>query len=80
MTQPTTTQTVMEIVLRSPGCHIEDILHECPGLTWNQVFLAIDYLSRAGEIRVTLDGERTYRIQAHYDTPVATPPAAPALL
>lgn len=61
-------------------CSMEELVTLCPELTWNQVFLAIDYLSRAGEIRVTLDGDRTYRVQAHYDITVATTPAAHAPL
>lgn len=36
----------------------------CRELTWNQVFIAIDDLSRTGQVGVTLDGDRTYRVQA----------------
>ena len=54
-------------------CSMEELVTLCPELTWNQVFLAIDYLSRAGEIRVTLDGDRTYRVQAQHAVPVAAP-------
>jgi hypothetical protein len=45
-------------------CSMEEMLTLCPELTWNQVFLAVDYLSRTGQIRVTLDSNRTYRVQA----------------
>lgn len=41
-------------------CSMEELVDLCPELTWNQVFLAIDYLSRDGQIHVTLDGDRTY--------------------
>ncbi len=61
-------------------CSMEEVVTLCPELTWNQVFLAIDYLSRAGQVRVTLDGDRTYRVQAHRAVPVAASPAAPAPL
>jgi hypothetical protein len=44
-------------------CPLEEVVGLCPDLTWNQVFLAIDYLSRTGEIRVTRDPGRTYRVQ-----------------
>lgn len=51
-------------------CPMEEIVGICPELTWNQVFLAIDYLSRTGQIRVTLDSGRTYRVAAsHPATP-----------
>lgn len=43
-------------------CPMEEIVGLCPELTWNQVFLAIDYLSRTGQIRVTRDSGRTYRV------------------
>ena len=45
-------------------CPIEEVAALCPDLTWNQVFLAIDYLSRTGQVRVLLDSGRTYRVQA----------------
>lgn len=45
-------------------CPMEEIVGLCPELTWNQVFLAIDYLSRTGQIRVTKDSGRTYRVAA----------------
>jgi hypothetical protein len=40
-------------------CSMEELVTLCPELTWEQVFLAIGYLSRAGQIRVILDGEGT---------------------
>jgi hypothetical protein len=45
-------------------CPMEDVVSLCPELTWNQVFLAIDYLSRTGQIRVTPDVGRTHRVEA----------------
>ncbi len=54
-------------------CSIEEVMTLCPELTWNQVFIAIDDLSRAGQVRVTLDGDRTYRVQAQHAVPVAAP-------
>lgn len=45
-------------------CAMEDVVGLCPDLTWNQVFLAVDYLSRTGQIRVTIDKNRTYRVRA----------------
>ncbi|MDK2745658.1 MAG: hypothetical protein NDI90_22360 [Nitrospira sp. BO4] len=54
---------------QSTGCAMEEVVALCPDLTWNQVFLAIDDLSRSGEIRVTLDADRAYRIQIHRPAP-----------
>lgn len=45
-------------------CAIEEVVGLCPELTWNQVFLAIDYLSRTGQVRLTMDIARTYRVRA----------------
>lgn len=57
-------------------CPIEEVPGLCPDLSWNQVFLAIDYLSRTGQVRVTLDKGRTYRVKAlqmqHQQSPVAS--------
>jgi len=45
-------------------CAMEDVVGLCPDLTWNQVFLAIDYLSRTGQVRITRDTGRTYMVRA----------------
>lgn len=45
-------------------CAIEEVVGLCPELTWNQVFLAVDYLSRTGQVRLTMDTARTYRVRA----------------
>lgn len=58
-------------------CSIDQLVALCPELTWNQVFLAIDYLSRSGQIRVTLDGDGTYKVQASHAAPITAAPAAP---
>ncbi len=63
MTQTATTQAVMDIVRRSPGCDLEEIVHECPGLTWNQIFLAIDQLSRKGDVVLKLQQAGHYCVK-----------------
>jgi len=59
-------------------CPMEEVVTLCPELTWNQVFLAIDYLSRTGQICVTLDTGRTYRVAASRSTTGASSSVAPA--
>lgn len=44
-------------------CPLEEVGDLCPDMTWNQVFLAIDHLSRAGQIRVTLESGRVYWVR-----------------
>lgn len=50
---------------RGTACPLEEVMELCPELTWNQVFLAIDYLSRTGEVRVTMDVGKTYTVQTY---------------
>ncbi|HMS82397.1 MAG TPA: hypothetical protein PKD12_01950 [Nitrospira sp.] len=46
-------------------CSMEEVVGLCPELTWNQVYLAIDYLNKAGMVRVALDPDRTYTVQVY---------------
>ncbi len=46
------------------ACSLEEVMDLCPELTWNQVFLAIDHLSRTGQVLVTMDVGKTYTVQA----------------
>lgn len=50
--QQETDHRVLEIIVRSPGTVLDDIVLQCRGLTWNQVFLAIDRLSREGVLTI----------------------------
>ncbi len=52
----------MEVILRSPGSQLEEVVLECPDLTWNQVFCELDRLSRAGQVRVTARGPGCYAV------------------
>ena len=54
---------IIETVSRSPGCLIEELALECPGLTWNQVFLAVDRLSRTGQLLLSRKGPGVYAIR-----------------
>ncbi|OQW32671.1 MAG: hypothetical protein A4E19_04720 [Nitrospira sp. SG-bin1] len=49
-------------------CPLEHMMDLCPELTWNQMFFAIDDLSRRGEVRVTMEADRTYRVQVRSQT------------
>jgi hypothetical protein len=46
-------------------CPLEEVVDLCPDITWNQIFLAIDHLSRTGQVHVRLDANRTYWVQTH---------------
>jgi hypothetical protein len=47
-------------------CPLEEIMDLCPDITWNQAFLAIDHLSRTGQVRVRVDAGRTYWVQTYH--------------
>lgn len=67
---------VLEMIVRSPGTVIDDIVLECPDLTWNQVFVVFDRLSRERVLTMSLEGRGQYAITflITHDT---TPPTAP---
>jgi len=55
---------IIEVLARSNGCLLEEIVDQCSDLTWNQVFLEVDRLSRTGEIRLGLRGPGRYIVTA----------------
>jgi len=53
---------ILAAVHRAPGCQLDELVLTIPELTWNQVFLEVDRLSRTGQVRMTAMGKRTYTI------------------
>ncbi len=51
---------ILQAVLHRPGRVMEDLLLDCPGLTWNQIFFEIDRLSREGRVRLAMEGPARY--------------------
>jgi len=63
MTQHTLVEDqVIDIVQRAHACDLEDVTRHCTNLTWNQVFLAVDRLSRRGELRLVSRGRGRYTV------------------
>lgn len=56
-------EQIIQAVSEAPGCLLEDLAPACPGLTWNQIFLAVDRLSRTGEVLLNQSGAGTYRLR-----------------
>ncbi len=52
----------MEVIIRSPGGQLEEVVIECPDLTWNQVFCELDRMNRAGQVRLTTKGPGLYAL------------------
>ena len=65
---------VLEVIVRSPGSMLDDIALQCPDLTWNQIFIAIDRLSREGMLKLTPKGRGLYAVHLSNSTPHSTSP------
>jgi hypothetical protein len=53
----------LEVIARSPGSALDDIVFECLDLTWNQVFITIDRLSREGTLSLARKGRGLYTVR-----------------
>ena len=58
----TVVDRILEAVRLAPACQLDDLVLSLPGLSWNQVFLEVDRLSRSGHVRVHSNGEGTYTL------------------
>lgn len=58
----TVADRILDAVHRAPGCQLDDLVLSVSELTWNQVFLEVDRLSRTGQVRMTAMGKGTYTI------------------
>ena len=61
--QGTVADRILETLRRAPVCELDDLELRLPDLTWNQVFLEIDRLSRTGQVRVTAKGLGVYTVR-----------------
>jgi hypothetical protein len=61
--QETIADRILKVVRRAPGCQLDDLEDRLPGLTWNQIFLEVDRLSRMGQVRVMPIGNGTYTVR-----------------
>jgi uncharacterized protein (DUF433 family) len=52
MTHCETGDRVVAVVVSAPNATLEDVVRQYPDLTWKQIVLAIDRLSRNGEMQV----------------------------
>jgi hypothetical protein len=53
---------VIGILHRTLTCDLEEVTHQCANLTWNQVFIAVDRLSRKGKIMLSPRGRGMYAL------------------
>lgn len=61
MPPPALAEDILAAVSQSP-CRLEELVRACPDFTWNRIFLEVDRLSRAGLVRLTLQGAGIYSV------------------
>jgi hypothetical protein len=49
---------ILEVVKANPGCTLDELILSLSGLSWSDVFLEVDRLSRSGQLRLTKSGSR----------------------
>ncbi len=57
------TKRVLGEVKRTHGCDLDTLRHHLPDLSWSQIFLEVDRLSREGQLLVTYGTEGRYMIR-----------------
>jgi hypothetical protein len=65
-------EVLMEVlaVAQGTGCSFEELISVCQDLTWNQIFLELDRLSREGRVQLSQAGSGTYRVRVPKPGPV----------
>ena len=65
------TDRILGAVQRTHGCDLDTLTNSLSDLSWSQVFLEVDRLSRHGEVLVTLDtgGRYMIRLPEHKEGP-----------
>lgn len=61
--EETIAHRILKVVRHAPGCQLDELEQSLPGLTWNQIFLEIDRLSRMGQVQVMPIGNGTYTVR-----------------
>ena len=57
------TDRILGAVQRTHGCDLDTLTKSLSDLSWGQVFLEVDRLSRDGQVLVTLDAGGRYMIR-----------------
>ncbi len=56
------TDRILEAVQRTQGCDLDTLTNSLSDLSWSQVFLEVDRLSREGQVLVKFDTGGPYMI------------------
>jgi hypothetical protein len=62
-TQKPVTNRILGEVKRNHGCDLDTLTKNLPDLSWNQVFIEVDRLSRQGQVLVTFGTEGRFMIR-----------------
>ena len=80
MAQPLTiTDQLLDAVRFTPDCRLDDLVLNCQDFTWQEVFLEVTRLNRAGQLLLTSNGVGAFTMRvAVRKSPVGTssPPTA----
>jgi hypothetical protein len=55
-------EAVIELLERTGSCSLDDVITYLPTLSWGEVFIAVDRMSRDGRVLLHQVGYSTYRI------------------
>jgi hypothetical protein len=55
-------EAIVETLQRSGPCCLDDVVTYLPNLSWGEVFLAVDRMSRDGRVSLLQLGYSTYQI------------------
>jgi hypothetical protein len=76
-------EVVLEMLQRTGPCYLDDLITSLPHLSWGEVFVAVDRMSRNGRVLLRQLGYSTYQItlpsqiaspscqEARHDSPTA---------
>lgn len=63
MNDQSVTDRILDVAAHYPECTIRRCHALCPDLTWNQVFLDVDRLSREGHVQLRFCARGVYTIR-----------------
>jgi hypothetical protein len=67
------TDRILDELQSMPGCDLDTLTKNLPDLSWSQIFLEVDRLSRDGVVVVTFGLERRYMIRLPGYKPESAP-------
>lgn len=69
-------EAVIEMLQKTDPCSMDDIVMQLPNLSWAEVFVTVDRLSRDGRVLLRQLGYSTYQIVL--PSQLASPPHIPS--